>query len=416
MPIGPSERALHVAMFTPWRGQCGISDYSRLLVDALRLLPEAIASLRVVEAPADAESLKTGSFFKKYRAEMRRYQALGVQMNGGENSGNDNDTSVPINASDQCTEKAITNDEATDIAHVQHQYFFFGGVAPHKNHARAFLNVLRVPVVLTVHEIARPPEGARLWLRQGIALTNRRNFLHPAIRALIVHTQRDRETLLTLGVPSGHVHVVTHGTPSAAPLPSSDAAKHTLGLTGRRVVTLFGFLAAKKGHLLALKALKALPSDVTLVFAGGQHPQDHTDYVRSLRETITGENLQERVRITGYLKEAEIPTLMAATDVAIAPFLHSSGSGSLANLFAYGRAVVASDISAHQEIAAEMPEGLELFASGDSAALARHIEAILKDAALRTRLQQAVLAYAARHSYLAMARQTTAIYQQLTDR
>ena len=49
--------------------------------------------------------------------EERRYAALGAQMNL----------------------------EDTEIAHVQHQYFFFGGVAPHKNHARAFLTLSMSP-------------------------------------------------------------------------------------------------------------------------------------------------------------------------------------------------------------------------------------------------------------------------------
>ena len=32
---------------------------------------------------------------------------------------------------------------------------------------------------MTVHEVARPPEGANALVRYAIRLTNRRNFLHP---------------------------------------------------------------------------------------------------------------------------------------------------------------------------------------------------------------------------------------------
>ena len=255
---------LHVAMFTPDRKQCGISDYSHLLIDALRGLEYKI-NVRIVAPPDDAPNLSGMHAVRSFWHEERRYAALGAQMNA-------------LNA---------------DIAHIQHQYFFFGRVGPHKNHARAFLNAIRIPIVMAIHEVARPPEGANALIRYAIRLTNRRNFLHPRIHAMIVHTQADREELLRLGVRADRVHLMTHPVPRAAPMPSVGEAKRNLGLEGRRVVTLFGFLAAKKGHSLALDAMPFLPSDVTLLFAGGQHPQDNTDYVSQLQSRIERENVRQ---------------------------------------------------------------------------------------------------------------------------
>ena len=373
---------LRVVMFTPWQFRCGISDYSQLLVDALRALPK-IADLWVV--PTQDLAVKGGllSALAHYPSAEREYAQLGERL----------------------------NQQAADVAHIQHQYFFFGGVAPHKNHAKAFLDALRVPVVMTVHEIAHAGAKANFLLRTGITLSNRRNFKHRAIRALIVHTPADRESLLALGIALEKIHVLIHPTPPAAPMPHEEDAKIALDLSGKRVVMLFGFLAAKKGHIQALEALPLLPPDVVLVFAGGQHPQDHTDYVPMLRRHITAHNLETRVRITGYMDEAQIPVVMAAADVAVAPFTQTSGSGSLANLFAYGRAIVASDIEPHQVIAREQPGVLELFRAGDAADLAAHIRNILDNSFQHSRLQHAALAYAQQHSYLEMARQTAQIYE-----
>ena len=379
-----SVSGLRVAMFTSGETRCGIRDYTALLMDALRQLPN-VQSLRTVQASHTQSGKSALQAVRQYRADERRYAALGAQMNAG----------------------------GASVAHVQHQYFFFGGVAPHKNHARAFLDAIEVPVVLTAHEIALPAPGANAVTRQAIALTNRRNFLHPNIRALIVHTDSDRKQLLTLGARPERIHVVTHAIPPALIMPSADEAKQSLGLEGRRVVLLFGFLSAKKGHTLALDALARLPDDVTLLLAGDQHPQDHTDYVAGLRARIAEQNLNARARITGYLDAAQIPVVMAASDVAIAPFVHSSGSGSLANLFGYGRAIVASDIAPHQAIARDFPGCLSLFAGGDASALAAHITAVLEDATLRASLQQSALAYAERHSYLNMARETARIYREI---
>src|SRR5262249_32917961 len=161
------------------------------------------------------------------------------------------------------------------------------------------------------------------------------------------HTQRDRERLMALGATAERIEVISVGVPTADPMPDSKLAKREFGLEGRRVVTLFGFLSAKKGHRLAIDTLKQLPDDVTLLFAGDRHPDDRTEYVPNLQAYLAAEGLAERVRMTGYLPDEVIPIVMAATDVAVAPFVQSSGSASLAHLFAYGRAIVASDIAPH---------------------------------------------------------------------
>ena len=143
-----------------------------------------------------------------------------------------------------------------DMAHVQHQYFFFGGVSPLKNRAADFWRAVRVPVVLTVHEIVLPNAGDGFLRKMALHLTNRRNFLCPLIRAYIVHTLQDKERLVTLGIAAGKIHVLPVGVPEALPAPTQYAAKQQLGLSGKRVVTIFGFLSAKKGYRQALAALE----------------------------------------------------------------------------------------------------------------------------------------------------------------
>ncbi|HLK60251.1 MAG TPA: glycosyltransferase family 4 protein, partial [Chthonomonadaceae bacterium] len=289
------------------------------------------------------------------------------------------------------------------------------GVAPYKNHARAFLDAVRVPLVMTVHEIAEPAPSAWFPVRRALEHTNRANFLHPAIQRWIVHTERDRERLITLGAEKGRIDVIPVGVPPADPMPDPETAKRDLELSGRRVVTLFGFLSSKKGHRLAIEALKQLPEDVVLLLAGDRHPDDRSEYVVNLQLLIAREGLEERVRITGYLPDMQIPQVMAATDVAVAPFLQSSGSASLAHLFANGRAIVASDIAPHREIVANEGECLLLFRSEAVDALSAALRQVLEDATLRERLQVAALGYAERHSYANMAAATVTVYQSIVS-
>ena len=376
---------MRIKMFAPLRIRCGISDYSRLLMAALSNVPDVIVDGTV--APPDVAVTGRGAVdLPRYAVDEHRFRSLGQQLNVG------------------------VNDSPIDIAHIQHQYFFFGGVAPHKSHIRALLNAIRVPLVMTVHEVVAPVSPLSILSAAAIRLANRRNYVHPAIGAIFVHTSQDLRSLLAVGVPKSKLHVVTHGVPQPDALPNANAARRDLGLEGRRVVTLFGFLSTKKGHHVALDAIRRLPSDVLLLFAGDQHPDDHTEYVSSLRAEIEGSDLSNRVRITGYLAADQIPVIMAATDIAIAPFIQSSGSGSLANLIAYERPIVASDIPPHREIAAEEPACLALFEAGSGDALAGQILRLLGDSDARIAFQSAARTYAARHSYAQMARETVEIY------
>ncbi len=370
-------------MFSPLRNQCGISDYTSFLVDSLRDNPE-ISDVRMV----DCDSGKVHDA-KGYRAEERRYKQLGLQMNW--------------------TADANSN----SVAHIQHQYFHFGGVAPQKTHIRAFLNSIKSPCVMTVHEIVDELSGASPPIRIGIRVANRMNFLHSAINQFIVHTRSDREKLVNIGVNSSKISVVVHGIPPAQPMPNRLEAKQKLSLDGKMVVTLFGFLSRKKGHHLAVAAMKMLPENVVLLLAGGQHPDDHTSYTEDLKHNIESAGLAERVRITGYLPLQDIPVWMAATDAAIAPYEQTSGSGSIANLLAYGRPVIASDIDPHVEISEDLPSALRLFKEGSAESLSSQIDYVLNNEIVKEQLSTAALEYARRHSYEGMARETIAIYRKI---
>lgn len=361
---------IQLSMLSPQREQCGITDYSRFLTEALSKLPD-IHLARNVEPP------------------------------GREGGGAARSAALLL-----CLPPA-------QIAHIQHQYFFFGGVAPYRSSFSTFLKYLSLPAVMTVHEITVSSPASSILVRLGIRIANRAAFLSHKLNCLIVHTAADKDTLVDLGRPKDTIEVVTHGVPKASPMPSITEAKAELGLTGKKVVTLFGFLSRKKGHSLALEALSSLPEDTYILLAGGRHPDDQTDYAASLQNQIESLGLQSRARITGYLSESEIPVFMAATDLAIAPFLQSSGSGSLANLLAYGRAILASDIPPHQEIASRQPSCLTLFRSADVQDFVNQAQVLLESKQLREMLQQASLNYAGCHSYLEMAKESAAIYSRI---
>jgi len=351
-------RHLRTAMITSLRPRCGIADYSRMLVDELA----RHVDVAWIAAP----------------------DAFAPVMN------------------------------EADVVHIQHQYFLFGGVAPWKNTFCRLADQITAPVVVTVHEFV-PPSG-NMVKRMAISSTNRAQFGHPAIRAFIVHTEADRQSLISCGVAPDRIECVPHPVPPRPYMPPRSEARRKLRLDDRFVVTIFGFLSRRKGHLIAIGALRHLPSNVHLILAGGKHPDDRTGYVDELRAAVAQAGVGDRATITGYLEPDEAAAIMSATDLVLAPFMTGSGSGSMAYAFSCGKPIVASAIAANVEIHRRCPEALALVNDVSPIELAKAVAQLQHDAAALARLAEGSARYATLFPYSRMAEDTVRIYERIAKR
>ncbi len=369
---------MRVSFVTPWDAPCGIAFYSRRLVAELG----GRVDLRVV---ANERPPPRGLGPVSYLPAAAHYRRLARQA------------------------------AETDLCHLQFQYFLFGGVSPLKAALPAFLGALTCPAVVTVHELDLGPVGGG-WrgalIRRQLARLNALLLHHPAVRLFFVHTPEYVSRLVSLGVPEERVLFAPMPVPPVQPaqsLPSAEAAREKLGLAGKRVATIFGFIVRRKGYERALEALQELPGDVALLLAGGAHPQDRTGYAGALAARVQALGLQDRVSITGFLGEEEVAAAMAASDLVLAPFEEMSGSASLATCLSFGKPILASPLPANVQVQAE-GAGMALFDSAEPGGLARAIRGLLDDPAELTRLSAASGAYARTHSFAALAEQTLAAY------
>jgi glycosyltransferase involved in cell wall biosynthesis len=364
-PSGHSSLITHhssrIALATTWEDVCGIATYSRSLVAHL----EKHAQVEII------------SLDLEHRTQLDQ---LAQQMN------------------------------ACDVIHIQHQYPFFGGMALHRNWFRRLLRRLRKPLVVTIHELDMG-EGDIWPISWYKPLFNHYLFAAPRISRIIVHTNEHRNAFLSVGMADAGiepdiVRVIPEGVP---PVPevaiSPEEAKSELGLAGKKVVTIFGFVVRRKGYEVALEALCELPDDVVLLIAGGCHPDDRTGFFEELKARSS-----ERVIVTGYLPDDRIPVVMAATDVIAAPFTEMSNSGSIMRSIAYGKPIVASDLPATREINERLP-CLVLARAGDPQDLASGIRGLLDDP---RNAVEAVQAYAREFTVARAADEILQIYQELT--
>lgn len=174
-----------------------------------------------------------------------------------------------------------------------------------------------------------------------------------------------------LGLPIG---AISHFIEVRRGLRPRDEAKAALGLSGRRVTTLLGYVFPNKGHDRALEALRLLPDDVTLMFAGGavESNQGHLDALLARAQAL---GCADRLRVTGWLEDEAMDLVISATDVAVCPFHSVSASGSLSTWIAGGAPIVASDLPLLRAYADEFGPAIRLVDTASADRLAAALEA-----------------------------------------
>jgi glycosyltransferase involved in cell wall biosynthesis len=232
-------------------------------------------------------------------------------------------------------------------------------------------------------ELHRVPGGElrRRWLREAA---------RGALGVLAI-SGGVREDLLALGLEPERVRVEHDALERErfAQLPSKPRARETLQLKPDAAVAVYtGGLLAWKGVEVLVDAARQLPA-VQFVVAGGMDND-----VARLREYARGAS---NVRFDGFQAPNRVPLYLAAADIGLvcnrsAPAISARYTSPLKvfESFAAGLPLVASDLPALRELLSH-GEDAWLVTPDDPNALARGIEALLADGALRARISERVL-------------------------
>jgi len=131
-------------------------------------------------------------------------------------------------------------------------------------------------------------------------------------------------------------------------------SKKKLGLLGKQVVTMFGYISRSKGYDMAVKAMQNpnVPRDVVLYIAGAARTLEDRVYEEELKRHAQM-CLPGRVFFHGYVEDADIPVVMSATDIVLMPYYHIVQSSAVNHALAYHVPVIASGIGGFVEIARE---------------------------------------------------------------
>jgi glycosyltransferase involved in cell wall biosynthesis len=175
----------------------------------------------------------------------------------------------------------------------------------------------------------------------------------------------------------------------------------------RPYILSVGSLEPRKNLLRLLEAYARLEgSRPSLVIAGARNYWKSSPVV----ETVSRLGLEQHVRFTGYVEDADLPALYSAASLFVFPSLYEGFGLPVLEAMACGTPVVTSSVSSLPEVAGD---AALLVDPRDVDAIASAMRRILDDSDLAADLRARGLARAAQFSWERTARETLAVYEKV---
>jgi glycosyltransferase involved in cell wall biosynthesis len=322
---------MNVNLVTSWQARCGIADYSCFLSDEL-----GKQNVRVHIIPIS----RTLTVNPAYSF------ALGVK------------------AGNSC-----------DVVHVQFEYGLFANFAALLFYIGLFLRNSRT--ITTFHEIGGEFAG-RIVRKLYARLLNR--IICGVSDFVIVHNTYSAKKLFSTvrGMNRSKVKIIQHGCYEMPSFIDKEACKAKLNLSGKKILTIFGFVSKSKGHDLVVKIIPFLPEKIHLLIAGCPNDRKQETYYKDLRKMARELNSVNKITFVGYIADEDVPILLNATDLVLLPYRAVTQSGILNIAVAYRVPTIASDLEAFKEIK-DQYGCIELFRTCDEKDLLAKILCLLND-------------------------------------
>lgn len=215
------------------------------------------------------------------------------------------------------------------------------------------------------------------------------------------------------GVDRARIRIVPGGfDPTAfAQAPRKEEARERFGIpSDARLVVCVRRLQSRMGleNLVDAAARLARSQPGLIVAIAGKGP-----LTPSLQERIERYGLQGRVRLLGFVPDADLPALYAAADLSVVPTVALEGFGLIvAESMAAGTAVVASRVGALPELLAGFSE--QLLADPNAEDLARVLSGAL-DGTLVVPSAEACRRHAEKWSWKEVTPRLEAVYREVSE-
>jgi glycosyltransferase involved in cell wall biosynthesis len=265
------------------------------------------------------------------------------------------------------------------------------------------LKIKKVKLIINLDSIHKPYEirgklKERAFFITQIAILKLLSFSGAAIVCWNIIAQR---LLMSMGFNRRSVRYIPHGVSRISFVASekTKSIEEILKSETGYVILYWGFISRYKGVDYLIKALKYVVkefSDVKLVIAGDYFnpldkyvPKKHR-YLPYLRSLVKSLELEDKVIfVTKHLREDEVDSLVASSDIVVLPYVtkNLSASGVLARVMSHGKPVIVTSCGWFAGYVFNGINGL-IVPQGDEHALAKAIIWLLRDAQLRRLLAE----------------------------
>ncbi|MFA5925366.1 MAG: glycosyltransferase family 1 protein [Parcubacteria group bacterium] len=166
-----------------------------------------------------------------------------------------------------------------------------------------------------------------------------------------------------------------------------------------------GTLQPRKNIPVIIKAIKGL--NIKLVIAGNRKAHN---FDKKIDETVSKNNLGERVIFPGWIEEKDKPVLLQMADCFVLPSLYEGFGIPIIEAIAAGTPIVCSDIPIFREISGDAALFCDPESSGE---FTGNISKILSDQSLKEKLIKSGIESAKKFEWQNMAQKTLAIYKNI---
>jgi glycosyltransferase involved in cell wall biosynthesis len=272
----------------------------------------------------------------------------------------------------------------------------------------------RVPVVVTVHDVSflEHPEYFTLIRRTQLRYTVAQTVKHAARVVTVSEFSRDA-ILRAYNISPDKVSVIPNAANPHFRVIGREKAQHAarkrLKFHAPFVLSV-GDLQPRKNQIGLIKAFADLLSAHSqlphhLVLTGKE-----TWFAPKVLEAAQNSGFADRIHFTGFVEDSELLQLYNACECFVFPSFYEGFGLPILEAMACGKAVACSNTSAMPEVADSA--GL-LFNPRNTGEITRAMADILRDAALRGRMERLGLQRAAQFTWQKSARATLDVYAEV---
>jgi glycosyltransferase involved in cell wall biosynthesis len=275
-------------------------------------------------------------------------------------------------------------------------------------HSMAFVlpMVRSCPSIVTVYDLSFElyPHGFPALQRQYLSGQTRRSC--QLARRVVTISEATRDDIVRIyGVSKDKIDIVWPGVSRAfrlLPQEDVDAFRQREQLPEQYILHV-GTIQPRKNLSILLEALVRLDrEDIQLIIVGGKGWDFEEIY------SLVGQyGIEEQVRFTGYVPNADLPFWYNAADLLVFPSVYEGFGLPVLEAMACGTPVVAANTSAIPEV---VGQAARLFDAGDLSTLTDHIVNVLDDPQLVATMQDAGRDQASNFTWQRAGEEMDAVY------